>query len=210
MYQEPLHTQRIHEPAALNLTSRINSAMDIVDLGLQRARRPIITTKFGPQSAVLLHLATRLKPDIPVIWVDTGFNTDATLCSARQITEMLKLDLRIYKPSHPWQDVVPALDDPLRPEFSERVKLEPFRRALEELDPDSWLTALRREQTEHREAMSPFQKTNGTILKVCPLIDWREAEMEAYLALNQLPSETDYHDPTKEAPHLECGLHNRL
>ena len=105
---------------------------------------------------------------------------------------------------------VPRPDDENRDAFSERVKLEPFRRALAEHDPDSWITALRREQTEFRDGLSPFQRVNDGILKICPLIDWRGADMVAYMALNQLPGEDDYYDPTKAEPHLECGIHNRL
>ena len=201
---------RVQSPTVLNITARINAAMDIVDLGLQRASRPILTTKFGPQSAVLLHLVSQVRPDIPVVWVDTGFNTDATLEFVKTMSDRLQLDLRVFRPIETWNGAVPAPEDPARPEFSERVKLEPFRRALSELNPDVWITALRREQTEFREGLSLFQPAKDKVLKVYPLLDWRDAEMEAYLALHQLPSEPDYHDPTKAEPHLECGLHNRL
>lgn len=201
---------RLQEPAALNITSRINSALDAIDLGLQRAQRPIISTKFGPQSAVLLHLTTRIRPDIPVIWADTGFNTDATIRYAEKITELLDLNLKIYRPHLPWQKAIPESFDSEREEFSEQVKLEPFRRALAEHDPDVWVTALRREQTKFRDGLSLFQRAKDEVLKVCPLLDWRDEDMDAYLALHQLPSEDDYYDPTKAEPHLECGLHNRL
>jgi len=210
MYMQSSNALRLQEPAALNITSRIHSALDAVDLGLQRAQKPILTTKFGPQSAVLLHLVSQVRPDIPVIWVDTGFNTNATLASAELITSKLDLNLKTYRPLSSWEGPVPDTFDPAREKFSEQVKLEPFRRALEEHEPDVWVTALRREQTEFRDGLSLFQKAKGEILKVCPLLDWRDEDMEAYLALHQLPSEDDYHDPTKAEPHLECGLHNRL
>ena len=54
---------RLQEPSALNIASRINSALDIIDLGLGRAERPILSTKFGPHSAVLLQLVTQVKPE---------------------------------------------------------------------------------------------------------------------------------------------------
>ncbi len=210
MYMQDNHAFRLHEPAALNITSRINAALDAVDLGLQRAKNPIITTKFGPQSAVLLHLVTQVRPDIPVIWVDNGYNTEATLKFVGFLTDHLELNLDTYRPQFPWKDAVPDAFDPNREAFSEQVKLEPFRRALQVHNPDVWITALRREQTEFRDGLSLFQKSRGDVLKICPLLDWREIDMEAYLALHQLPSEADYVDPTKAEPHLECGLHNRL
>ena len=182
MYIEPTASLRLQEPAALNLSSRINAALDAVDLGLQRAKRPILTTKFGPQSAVLLHLVTQVRPSIPVIWVDTGYNTAATRAFATQIVSKLDLNLKTYAPDVPWNGAVPATDDPQRDAFAEHVKLEPFRRALEEQHPDVWVTALRREQTEFRDGLSLFQKAHGDILKVCPLLDWRDEDMTAVSA----------------------------
>ena len=105
---------------------------------------------------------------------------------------------------------MPDPSDSRHETFSDQVKLEPFRRAMKEHDPDIWFTALRREQTEFRDGLSPFQRSKDNVLKVCPLIDWRDADMDAYMALNQLPSEPEYVDPTKAKPHLECGIHNRL
>lgn len=210
MIHESPENLRLQEPSALNIMSRINAALDIIDLGLSRANRPIITTKFGPQSSVLLHLVTKVMPNIPVVWADTGFNTPATREFANNLARDLNLNLHHYVPLNPWRDVIPAEHDPQRDEFVEQVKLEPFRRALSEQDPDIWITGLRREQTEFRDGLSPFQHVQDGIVKVCPLIDWREADMTAYAALNQLPGETDYFDPTKAAPHLECGIHNRL
>ncbi|MEM9277766.1 MAG: phosphoadenosine phosphosulfate reductase family protein [Pseudomonadota bacterium] len=210
MYMESSSSLRLQEPATLNITTRINTAIDIVDLGLQRAKRPILTTKFGPQSAVLLHLVTQVSPGIPVVWVNTGFNTDATLKFAETISCRLDLNLQEYRPLQPWDGDIPEIHNPEREAFADQVKLEPFRRALSEFNPDIWVTALRREQTEFREGLSPFQRDRNDIIKICPLLDWRDVDMDAYLALNQLPVEADYNDPTKAKPHLECGLHNRL
>ncbi|MGI9349987.1 MAG: phosphoadenosine phosphosulfate reductase family protein [Rhizobiaceae bacterium] len=210
MFMENDLTVRVQNPAVLNITARINAALDIIDLGIRRASTPILTTKFGPQSAVLLHLVSQVRPDIPVVWVDTGFNTDATLEFANLMADRLHLDLRVYRSHKTWNETIPASSDPQRGQFSEQVKLEPFRRALSELNPDVWITALRRDQTEFRDGLSLFQPAKDKILKVYPLLDWRDPEIEAYLTLHQLPSEQDYYDPTKAEPHLECGLHNQL
>lgn len=208
------HAHRIKlpslEPAGLNICSRINAAMDVIDLALQRAQLPIITTKFGPHSAVLLHLIRQVCPEVPVVWVDSGYNTRATLEFAATLKKELELNLHIYRPIIPWSGEPPKSGDPAFSAFVERVKLEPFKRALEELNPDVWITALRREQTDHRDHMSLFQNSDSGTLKVCPLIDWRAVDMTAYLGIHQLGSGHDYHDPTKQEPHLECGLHKRF
>jgi phosphoadenosine phosphosulfate reductase len=102
---------------------------------------------------------------------------------------------------------IPAIDVPDHAEFTEQFKLEPFKRAMAELAPEVWLTALRREQSSLRQQMDTLAHgPNGTI-KVSPLLDWSVADMQAYLAKHGLPDETRYFDPTKAEAGRECGLH---
>ncbi|MEQ8660741.1 MAG: phosphoadenosine phosphosulfate reductase family protein, partial [Gammaproteobacteria bacterium] len=54
------------------------TAAAIVAWALAQAHNPVLCTNFRPGAAVLVHLVTRARPDIPVIWVDTGYNTPAT------------------------------------------------------------------------------------------------------------------------------------
>jgi len=210
MLMEVSIAERLPEPATLNFTSRVNSALDIIELGLRHSKRPILTTKFGPQSAVLLHLVSKVRPDIEVVWVDTGFNTQATKNHAETLTKELGLNLKTYRAVVPWEGDAPQAVDPELETFAEHVKLEPFRRALADLEPDAWVTGVRREQTEFREGLTAFQTGKNDTLKICPLIDWTDEDMANYLAFHRLPVAEDYNDPTKVEPHLECGLHNRL
>lgn len=184
-----------------------DSPRDLIRWALSQAERPITTTKFGPESAVLLHMLVQEMPEIPVIWVDTGYNTRATQQFAWKLTERLNLNLQLYRPLDDRYEEVPALDDPRHTEFTQRVKLEPFQRALGELQPDVWFSSIRREQTEHRAGQRPISRSERGYLKVSPLLDWTEADMHAYLAEHDLPSEPDYFDPTKGESRRECGLH---
>ena len=184
-----------------------DSARALIQWALQGAERPILTTKFGPDSAVLLHLATRVRPEVPVVWVDTGYNTRDTLRFAEQLSRRLQLDLRVYRPrGRPWAPV-PALDDPAHQAFSRRLKLEPFQRALRELAPDLWLTALRAEQTAHRACQPQVRRDRRGYLKVAPLLHWRDTDMAAYRRRYDLPRGPECYDPTKGEPRRECGLH---
>ena len=192
---------------ALNADARRRTAREVIRLALVRARNPIVTTSFGQKSAVLLHLLAEQRPDIPVVWIDTTFNTRATTLFARELTARLALNLKTYRPEPAWTDDVPELADTRHADFTRRVKLEPFARALDELKPDLWFSSLRRGQTEHRAAMRHFNSSAGSLLKVCPLIDWSETDMTAYRREHGLPGGHDYHDPTKVGPRRECGLH---
>ncbi|MDJ0612534.1 MAG: phosphoadenosine phosphosulfate reductase family protein [Rhizobiaceae bacterium] len=200
----------IESPALLNMMARTNAAFDVLGLALRRSQKPIVSTKFGPQSAVLLHLATRLKPDIDVVWVDTGFNSAETHAYVDRLRNELELNLHIYRPTSHCSGNVPTSETGKLGHFARKVKLEPFKRALSNLNPDVWITALRREQTQFRSTLSLFQINEQSNLKVCPLIDWNDHDMETYMMLHELPVGPEVNDPTKVDAHLECGLHNRL
>ncbi len=191
----------------LNHRHKLVATRGLIRQALELCRRPFVSTKFGPDSAVLLHLLNEECPELPVVWVDTGYNTHATLRFAEQLRDRLRLNLHIFWPRQDVLEFPPTLDDPTHAEFTRRVKLEPFSRALEALQPDLWFSGLRREQTAYRAGLSYFNQTPGGLLKVTPLLDWTETDMAAYLDRHELPSEPDYYDPTKGEPRRECGLH---
>ena len=127
--------------ADANNELRERAASDIVRWVLERTERPMVTTSFGTHAAVLLDLVTRIRPDIPVVWVDHGFNTNATYRFARTLIKRLDLNMKIYSPKETaaWITTklggVPDIGEPGHAEFTRRVKLEPFERALAELNP---------------------------------------------------------------------------
>lgn len=188
----------------------------IIDWAVKQEGKLIVTTNFRPQEAVILHMAVQAKPDIEVLWVDSGYNLANTYRFAEQVIEQLQLTVKVYTPlvtaarRDAVMDGIPMVDDPAHELFTEQFKLEPFRRAMSELKPDLWLTAVRREQTEFRQQMDYVSQTASGALKVAPLLDWTDAQMQAYLAEHGLPDETKYFDPTKAEANRECGLHTQL
>lgn len=176
--------------------------------------RIMISTNFRPYEAVLLHMAAREIPDIPVLWVDHGYNTPATYRCAEAIIAKLNLNVKLYIPlrTAAHRDTllggIPGLEDQAAHDaFTEEVKLEPFRRGMEELDPVVWLTALRRVQNPNRENMPIVAATPDGVLKLSPVLPWTDAQMQAYIDEHRLPNEFNYYDPTKVLESRECGLH---
>lgn len=176
-------------------------------------QRTIVTTNFGPFAAVLLHMVTRLRPDLPVLMVDTGYGTEATYRFADELVRRLGLNLHTYVPRRTramreaLEGPAPTPDDPRHAAFTEEVKLEPFRRALAELKPQVWFTALRKDQTEFRAGLAPVTRSREGILKVSPVFHWSSRQMNDYLKAHGLPNNYDYFDPTKVEDKRECGLH---
>ena len=201
---------------AANAALRDKSPLEVVRWALAQAGgRAIVSTNFRPYEAVVLHLATQAQADIPVLWVDHGYNRPATYKHAEQLRTQLKLNLKPFlpkmTPAH--RDAVhgpiPSLDDEAGlKQFSAVMKLEPFQRGMKELAPTVWITALRKVQNPNRAGLDVISHdANFGALKVSPAFNWSDAQMEAYLAEHQLPNEWDYFDPAKADEKRECGLH---
>lgn len=201
-----------------NAALRGQSALEAVKWAIAQAGgRAIVSTNFRPYEAVVLHLVTQVQPDIPVLWVDHGYNRPATYKHAEQLKALLKLNIKAYLPrltaAH-YDAVHGGMPEPT-PENEERIKafstvmkLEPFQRGMKDLAPTVWITALRKVQNPNRaglDIVSPDGNFNS--LKVSPVFHWSDAEMEAYLKQHNLPNEWDYFDPAKADEKRECGLH---
>ncbi len=189
------------------------NAQGLVDWAVGLNQPAIITTNFRPFEAVILHMVTRANPAVPVVWMDNGYNTNATYRFADEVTKLLKLDLHIYTPrrSRAHREAVegatPALDDPRHAAFTAEVKLEPFTRALRETAPKVWFTALRATDTAVRAQMEPVSVNPDGLIKVAPLLHWSAKDLYDYCEIHGLPNNFDYVDPTKGEDNRECGLH---
>ncbi len=185
---------------------------EIIEWALEQSNSPILTTNFGPFSASLVHAVSQVKNDINVIWCDTGYNTPQTYRYAHELIQRFDLNMHVYTPRSTvgFRDVIkgiPQIDTQEHKEFTEEVKLEPFRRALAEHQPDVWFTNLRADQSEFRKSLDIIHIDKQGILKVSPFFYYSEFEMEIYLERFALPNEKKYYDPTKVLAKRECGLH---
>jgi phosphoadenosine phosphosulfate reductase len=181
----------------------------------QAAGRALVSTNFRPYEAVILHLAVSAQPDIPVLWVDHGYNRPATYKHAEDLRARLSLNLKPYlpriTPAHRdalYGPIPTTADEAGLKKFSALMKLEPFQRGMRELAPTVWITALRQVQNPNRAGLDIVTRDeNFGALKVSPLFYASDADLDAYLAQHQLPNEWDYFDPAKADEKRECGLH---
>ncbi|HWD94419.1 MAG TPA: phosphoadenosine phosphosulfate reductase family protein [Verrucomicrobiae bacterium] len=199
-----------------NAELRNKSPLEIVRWAIAQANGgAIVSTNFRPYEAVVLHLATQVLSDIPVLWVDHGYNRPATYQHAEELKKLLKLNLKAYLPKmtvahrEAIYGPVPTTDDEAGlKQFSAQMKLEPFQRGMKELAPTVWITALRKVQNPNRAELDIVSEDkNFGALKISPVFYWSDADMETYLAQHHLPNEWDYFDPAKADEKRECGLH---
>ncbi len=182
------------------------SAEERVRWALERFRPEImLTTSFGAQSAVSLHLVTQQWPEIPVVLADTGYLFPETYKFADQLTERLKLNLKVYRsPLTPawqearfgklWEQGIEGIE-----RYNQMNKVEPMQRAIRELGVRGWITGLRRQQAKSREELGVLQLQNG-IVKIQPIIDWTDRQVYQYLTKHDLP----YH-PLWEKGYVSIG-----
>ena len=166
----------------------------------------VMTTSFGIQSAVTLHLVTQICPNIPVIIIDTGYLPLETYQFAEELTTRLNLNLKVYRSEMSplqmekeygklWEskDVASLnLYDFIR-------KVEPMERAIEELGASGTIAGLRRQQTNFRRNLFPVNK-QGDSFKVLPILNWTSQDVDDYLKAHNLP----YH-PLHEQGYVTVG-----
>ncbi|GAA4799343.1 phosphoadenosine phosphosulfate reductase family protein [Litoribaculum gwangyangense] len=196
----------------LNNQFKDKTPYEIIKKAFELSNKAVITTNFRPYEAAILQAVSSVNANIPVIWCDTGYNTPQTYRHAEQVIKDLNLNIFLYVPNQTTahRDVVlgiPSIDAPEHALFTEQVKLEPFRRAMEEHQPKVWFTNLRQGQTAFRDSIGIFSVSKDGVLKVSPFYYWSDSDLDNYLIENNLPNEFKYFDPTKALENRECGLH---
>ena len=152
----------------------------------------VLSSSFGAQSAVLLHMATRIHTDIPVLLVDTGYLFDETYRFVDELQNRLDLNLQIIRPelSPQWLEIRHGQLWEQGREGIERynrlMKVQPMNAALARLGARTWIAGLRRSQSESRRHIDPLMLQDGR-WKLHPLFDWSNRDLHQYLLRHQLP-----------------------
>src|SRR5271155_6180776 len=152
----------------------------------------VLTSSFGAQAAVMLHLVNAVAPKMPVVLIDTGYLFPETYRFIDDLTERLNLNLKVVRSdaSPAWQESrfgklwnqgLAGIE-----RYNRINKQEPLDRALRELDAETWFAGLRRVQAETRAQIAPIEFKRGRY-KVHPLFDWTDRDVGQYLELHELP-----------------------
>jgi len=152
----------------------------------------VLSSSFGAQAAVTLHLVTRERPDIPVVLVDTGYLFPETYQFIDELTDRLQLKLSVYRAtrSPAWQEAREG-ERWMQGEagiaaYNEENKVAPMKKALRELNAGTWFAGLRRSQSRSR-AETPYLDWSGDRWKVHPIADWTDRDVHRYLKRHDLP-----------------------
>ncbi len=165
----------------------------------------LLSSSFGAQAAVMLHLLTEAQADIPVVLIDTGYLFPETYRFVDQLADRLNLNLKVYRSqlSPAWQEArygrrwesgLEGMND-----YDKENKVEPMQRALDDLGATIWFAGLRRDQSLSRRQRQILEHT-GNQWKAHPIADWTNRDVHYYLKANDLP----YH-PLWEKGYISIG-----
>lgn len=148
-----------------------------------------LSSSFQSQSVPLLHMLSRVAPEMPVLFCDTGFHFPETLAFRDRLVRLLGLDLRIlttrlgaqgFRQQH---GLLYRSDPDLCCYLN---KVEPMRVAQESLT--AWVTGIRRDQTALRRTVEIVSRLENGVFKICPLATWTSWEVESYIRRHDLPT----------------------
>jgi len=152
----------------------------------------VLTSSFGAQSAVSLHMFQQVAPNIPVVLIDTGYLFKETYQFIDQLSLRLNLNLKVYRSSlspawqesrfgQLWQQGVEGID-----RYNQINKVEPLQQALNDLNTGTWYAGIRREQAKTRTNIAVL-KAQSDRFKMHPIADWSNRDLHDYLKKHSLP-----------------------
>jgi phosphoadenosine phosphosulfate reductase len=160
-------------------------ARAVIGNALDSAEAPCVTSSFQAECVVLLHLLRTVKPDIPVLFLDTVHHFAETYAYRDELVERWALNLVTLVADEPkpglWQESTQAC--------CARHKVGPLFGALERYD--TWFTGLRREQSPSRASLAEVESftlpSGKTLSKISPLARWTTREVWEYAKAHGIP-----------------------
>lgn len=148
------------------------------------------SSSFQTQSLPLLHMISRVCPEMPVIFLDTGFHFPETLAFRDEIVARLGLNLVIARPELSREVFLRAYGEDIQerdPDFCcHHNKVEPMQRALDGMV--AWVAGVRQDQTAHRLEFRYLEPLISGVIKIHPLLYWSAADIETYCQYYALPA----------------------
>ena len=159
----------------------------------------VVSSSFGAQAAVMLHLMQAHKPGIPVVFIDTGYLFAETYRFVDRLTEQLDLNLQVFRArvSAAWQEARHGRRWEAGLEgveaYNRENKLSPMQEALDALDVGAWFAGIRRSQASTRRNRSLIE-AQGRRFKIHPIADWSDRDVHRYLDRHNLPYHPLWHE----------------
>lgn len=148
-----------------------------------------MSSSFQTQSLPLLHIVSQVAPELPIIFIDTGYHFPETLAFRDKLIQEWGLNVRVVKADVSRHEVIKRYGSDLYrydPDLCCYVhKVEPMRKAIRELK--AWITGIRRDQTPERANIRIVEQTADGVIRVHPLAKWTRRDIWRYIYEHDLP-----------------------
>ncbi len=165
-----------------------STPQEILKWACEKYRCLCVAASFGKDSIVLLHMLRSIRPDLDVIYLNTGYDFPETVAFIQNLEKEWKLNLIEFTPRISVEEQERTLGADLYHTDPGRCcgirKVEPMARALRNYD--AWITGLRRDETEHRKGIRVVEVADE-LVKVNPLAAWTAEDIWGYIRGNQVP-----------------------
>ena len=176
---------------------RLNPAEILYWLSMQDAGRVTMTSSFQAQSLPMLYLVSRICPQLPILFLDTGFHFKETLHYVDHLQCLLDLNILKVYPTITGDDAHMPWNNPDMCCYLRKV--EPLQNILNNFD--VWVSGIRRDQTETRKHAKIIDyDSKNDVVKVCPMANLSREAMEKMNAQLSLPL-----NPLREQGYLSIG-----
>lgn len=205
----------------------MNDPVALIGSSVERAHAPCLTCSFQAEDVVVLHMLRQVRPEIPVLFLDTVHHFADTYAYRDQLARRWNLSLVTLRAGSP----APGLWQTSTDDCCARHKVGPLFAALESYD--VWFTGLRRDQSPSRAGLGEVEEfrlpSGTTVAKISPLASWTMADVWSYARRHELPllplyadgyssigcepctrRPTDPSNPRSgrwQGEKLECGIH---
>ncbi|HEY71879.1 MAG TPA: phosphoadenylyl-sulfate reductase [Thermoflexia bacterium] len=164
--------------------------------------KAIASSSFQTQSVPLLHIIAQVCPEMPVIFIDTGFHFLETLAFRDELQARYGLNIVVVRPAVRKSQLLERYGGGLYrrdPDLCCYInKVEPMQRML--VGMSAWVSGVRRDQTTHRSSLRVLELQPTGLLKIHPMLNWTKQEVWEYIERHRLP----YH-PLYPAGYLSVG-----
>lgn len=168
----------------LNFAQKVDRSLALIEQAYQEfGDRMVVANSLGKDSCVVWHLAKRVSPDIAGFIVTTRFKPPETVAFMEQTVAQYP-ELRVYRSDVPLPDRLHETDPDA---CCEALKVEPTRRAIQELNVACWVTGLRCTEGRTRTDFQEVEERDQGLVKLNPILIWHEREVWQYLAIHQIP-----------------------
>jgi phosphoadenosine phosphosulfate reductase len=150
----------------------------------------MLTCSFQHDGVVLAHMLHAVAPEVPIIFINTGFHFPETLAYRDTIVQQLGLNLVELHPIMPREEFAErhGLDLYSRdPDLCCHInKVEPLRRYLP--SKRAWINGRRRDQSATRTALRVVEEYQDGLYKINPLVEWTSRDTFYYLEQHGIPT----------------------